>query len=399
MYKKIIISLVSGFLLTGAIFGKDSFPFSEHAEFSLLTNTPGEELYTIFGHSAIRFSDTTKGIERVYNYGTFDFSTPNFYLKFIKGKLNYFLSVNNFQGYLSGTYPVQTVYEQKFRLSGEQKLELLKFLETNYIPENRFYLYDFFFDNCATRIRDALVTTYGEDISFDLFSSGDEKTFRELLDAYIKKYPWLDFGIDLVLAMPTDKVATPSQYMFLPDYLMEAFAMATLEDEKGEMKALVKETQVVKEGKQTGHGYSYFLTPVFLFWVLFGFIAIIFVLELRSRTIYHWFDRFFLFVTGLLGIVLLLLWFGTDHAVMKNNLNIIWALPLHAIMAFLLNKKGKFQDFIKIYFLATSILLILFFIFLPVIPQVFHAAVYPLALILLFRSSRIFWYYRKTKLV
>ena len=131
---------------------------SDRSVVSLLTCSPGTELYSIFGHCAIRIHDPVNEIDKIYNYGTFDFDSPNFYMEFIKGKLFYFLSVSNFT-FFKTTYirMNRSIYEQVVDLSMDQRQSLYQYLENNHLPENRYYLYDFFFDNCATRIRDAFV--------------------------------------------------------------------------------------------------------------------------------------------------------------------------------------------------------------------------------------------------
>lgn len=367
---------------------------SKHAEFSLLTNTPGRELYTIFGHSAIRYKDSLYDVDIVYNYGTFDFSTPYFYLKFIKGKLNYFLSVQSFDHYFIWTDDTQTIYEQKLQLTLSQKKELIRFLENNYQGENRFYLYDFFFDNCATRIRDALKKTFLDDVTFEFFEPPHDRTFRQLLDPYIMKYPWVDLGIDLALGMEADKIAAPREYMFLPDYLMEAFSVASIRHDN-EMMPLVNENQTLKEGTPDHFMSEYYMAPVFVFWTIFGIILVISFLGYKTNRINVWIDRITFGITGLLGLLFIFLWIGTNHAVMQNNLNIIWALPTNILLLFIINRKERFLKLLNHYYLILTIILLVFLATSRLLPQEFHFSIYPLVLIQLTRSIMNYKRYQK----
>jgi hypothetical protein len=131
---------------------------SDQAVISLITADPGEELYSLFGHSAIRVKDTVNNQDLVFNYGTFNFNTPNFYMKFTRGKLLYMLSIQQFDRFKrSYEYEKRDLKEQILNLTQDQKQAIFQFLLWNYQPENRYYKYDFFFDNCATRIRDVFI--------------------------------------------------------------------------------------------------------------------------------------------------------------------------------------------------------------------------------------------------
>ena len=144
------------------------FPqISKEARISLITISPGNQLYTRFGHSAIRINDPQQELDIVYNYGTFDFDTPGFYTKFLRGKLLYFLSVYSFDRMVrTYEYFNQSVYEQELNLTFEQKIAVYNFLNWNYLPDNRYYLYDFFYDNCSSRIRDVFQDVVKENLDF-----------------------------------------------------------------------------------------------------------------------------------------------------------------------------------------------------------------------------------------
>ncbi len=196
------------------------FQLSDEAEISILTGSPGNELYAAFGHTAIHIKDTANGIDVLFNYGIFDFETPNFYMKFVQGKLLYQLAITDYEGlialYKEGN---RTLTEQYLLLDKKQKQEVFDFLVDNSKPENSAYKYDFFFDNCATRVRDVLNKVLGDKLKWDLSKFPPDKSFRDLINPYLVKMPWVDMGMDLILGMPTDRKANLQEYMFLPDYI------------------------------------------------------------------------------------------------------------------------------------------------------------------------------------
>ncbi|MFC2086662.1 DUF4105 domain-containing protein [Bacteroidota bacterium] len=362
------------------------------SEFSLLTVSPGKELYKVFGHSAFRLKDTVQQIDIVYNYGTFDFSTPHFYLKFIKGKLDYFLSIESYTHFIMGLDRYQRVYEQKLNLNLSQKRKFLDFLNRNYLPENRNYRYDFFFDNCATRLRDAFVLMYQDKVEFNLFQQEKKESFRDLLRPYSGIYSWAEFGIDIALGLPSDRKALFYEYMFLPDFLMEAFEYAMLEQGNGNVP-LVNDTSLIIENESDLEIENMLLSPQFGLWGIFLLFLIISVFEFRKKKQLIVFDKFFFGALGILGLFILFLWFGTEHEVMRYNPDILWAIPSHIIIVFLL--KSKYQKLIKYYFFITFVvgaMLILSWIF---ISGYYNAGVFPLLCIVSLRSFKIFYFNRE----
>ena len=155
MMKRFLIISIVGLLWLPAA----AQELSTKARVMLLTVSPGhEELYAAFGHSAIYIHDPEKHIDKVYNYGTYYYNQPHFYLNFARGYLLYGLSVSTydrFQGYYA--YFNRQVVAQVLDLSLEQRQQVFDFLENNALPENSMYYYDYFYDNCATRIRDVFV--------------------------------------------------------------------------------------------------------------------------------------------------------------------------------------------------------------------------------------------------
>lgn len=359
---------------------------SDEAQISLLTILPGQALYSAFGHSALRVNDPVAGIDLVFNYGTFDFTDPLFIPRFIYGKLDYFLSVSRYRANLEASKNEhRPIIEQTLNLSRVQMQAVYDRLLWNARPPNRVYRYDFLFDNCSTRLRDILESALGQSIRFPPLPN-PQKSFRHLLDPYVANRPIIDFGFDLLIGHPTDRVATPREVVFLPDELFLSMTHAVL-DSSGISRPLVARTDTLLWIQ----GYKP-VQPSFP-WMMLFFGALVLVLGgLTVRTTRHpsrkpfWLDIWIFGIIGAIGLFLIFMWFGTEHPVTKDNWNILWALPTHIILAYLLSR-GKFLKWLPAYLYLSAVLLLLSFsAFLTNWPQTFHVAMLPLMLLLLWRS-------------
>lgn len=376
-------------LLAGFWGGLSAQQLSERATVSLYTAGPGTLIYELFGHSAIGVKDPVLGIDKVYNYGTFSFNEPGFVLKFARGKLKYMLSTETPQSFIR---PYEAwgrwVKQQELDLTLSEKQEIFQFLETNAKPENKYYLYDFFFDNCASRLRDVLEDVLGDKLQFDYsyVERMGHPTYRELLDPYLTAFPWTHFGIDMGLGSVTDKEAPGRDYMFLPDFLFEAFANAKVV-RNGVSKPLVKNTYpLLEQVAPPLENPPFYIHPIFICWMIFLLILGLTFLELRMGKNFFWLDFILMFVFGLAGLVVLLLWVATDHDATKVNLNAFWLMPLHLIVAFFLLKKTK-KKWLEKYFILTGavdLILLVGYIFLP---QQYHPAFFPLLILMLIRLA------------
>ena len=189
-------------------------------ELSLVTVYPGNAIYSAFGHTAFRYVDKENSIDIIYNFGTFDFTDPEFVPKFVHGQLDYFLGVVKFKREFKNYTLAEnrSVVEQKLNLTPEEVAKVYAFLANNALPENRYYKYDFIKDNCATRIQLVLDKTLGSDILYDqaVIAKIGEKSYRNYIRYHLKKSPWFDVGIQLALGMPLDQQVLPSGSFFLP---------------------------------------------------------------------------------------------------------------------------------------------------------------------------------------
>jgi hypothetical protein len=349
-----------------------------------------EELYAAFGHSAIRVYDPVNDIDLAYNYGTFDFDQPNFYLNFARGNLLYKLAVQDYQR-LSQYYIHYNrfIHEQVLDLNLSQKQDVFDFLQNNALPENATYHYDYFYDNCASRIRDVFVQTLGYNIRFDGSYISSNRSIRELTDDYlIGHYPWGDLGIDFCLGLPMDKILAAHQYMFLPDYVESAFDNALIKTEAGE-QPIVKDKILVFKPENVEEKKTVF-TPSLVFLAFLLIVALITREHLKKSKKGHYLDSGIFTVMGLLGVFLTLLWFATNHKAASGNLNIIWAFPVHLIAGMVLLKKDT-SIFWRKYFKVTAIVMVVLLVSWPFLPQKMPTSLMFISAIIMIRAAYIGW--------
>ncbi len=382
-----------GFLLILLTFVGLSPAKAQFWEVSLLTADPGTELYSSFGHSAIRMREIgPDGRDMVFNFGTFDFDTPNFYGKFATGKLNYMLSVATYDRFIiEYDYYKRGLREQVLDLNQDQKDFLLQHLDAQYDPARRFYKYDFFYNNCATKIRDAFDIAMGDQLVWS-DSIAEEKTFRNLIDEFVLPLPWADFGIDLALGAVIDRPATELEKQFLPTYMEQAFANATIV-ENGVSRPLVKQNRVLLEYPKENSQQS-LLNPSVVFWLLAVVFAALTLYGFKKGKLMKGLDVALFGTVGILGVVVTFLWFFTDHSATAWNWNILWAFPGHLVLVWGLVARPN-ANWISSYLLfvlgATVVVLLLWMFGL----QSFSPALVPILLLLLLRANFLFYNRKK----
>ncbi len=364
------------FINTNTIFSQT---ITKEAKISIITCAPGEEMYTAFGHSAIRVNDPATGTDYVFNYGTFNFNTPNFYLNFVKGELDYMLSVSTFKNFVNEyIYNQRGLKEQKLNLTYRQKLNIYEFLVENAQPENKYYRYDLFLDNCATRIKDVLKICLEDSLILGKSESGNE-SFRSTCEKYLTENKWGRFGMNLGLGQISDIVLTNEKSSFLPDYLYSIVKNSQIIID-GKKQPLVKNDTFIYKPRTKEQSKHFSLSPTLLFWSIFFVMILIFIYEKIKKRHLIIIDQFIFFIFGILGIVLLLLWTSTEHSGVVRNWNLLWALPTHFFISFFMKRKNKF---IEIYFIMSGIITLSTLIFWFVIPQSYDIAFIPIILMLL----------------
>lgn len=385
------------FLLTYSfIYSTIYFASAQDYQISLLTCDPGDQLYSAFGHSAIRVLERQTGQDLVFNYGTFDFNTPYFYVKFTQRTLDYMLSVSTYERFIAEyNYHQRDVREQVLDLSPEQIERLVDFLQINYRPQNRFYRYDFFYDNCATRIRDVMDRVLGKQLDWNEEQNPERKTFRNLIDEYVYPLPWADFGIDLALGSVIDVNASEREKQFLPDYMEAAFGKALIVGD-GPTRSLVKENKVILEFPERQSQMDLF-NPYILWWVFAILVMALTYFGFKKKRLFIGFDIGFFTVLGLLGLLITMLWFFTFHSQTKYNWNILWAFPGHLVLAIMLLKKS-IPAWVKKYMLFALISANIGLVFWIFGWQSFHPSIVPLLLVLILRTNFLYYNLEKFRL-
>jgi len=352
---------------------------SKSSYISLITCDPGNELYSVFGHNAIGIVDAEQNLFLVFNYGTFSFNVPFFYLKFASGKLLYNLSFTSYNNFLyEYRRDKRRVVEEKLNLTQYQKQRLFNLLKENYKPENRKYQYDFFFDNCATRIGQMFYKAFGDSLQYNPANNYEIKTFRNLIDEYLVNSYWSKFGIDIALGSVIDEPATEMEITFLPDYMSEFANCCTINGEPliSSSRLLVRESAPLT------------VTPVIIRpQIIFTVVLVIVILLTFLYNHKSWIigDKIIFITYGITGIVILLLWFATDHDATANNYNLLWANPLYLIFALFIGSEHK-----KILKWSTIIILfinIALLICWNIIPQQYNIVFILFVLIAIIRSG------------
>lgn len=357
---------------------------------SLLTCASGEEIYSLFGHTAIRYENYTRGIDAVFNYGIFNFNAPNFILRFALGETDYQLGANNYERFAAEYYYLERdVWQQELNLTPQEKEKLIALLEENYRPENRVYRYNFFYDNCATRPRDLIEKSIEGTLEYadNMTDTNTGTSFRDLLHKYSEGHPWSRFGMDLCMGSQADKIINRRLMMFVPFYVQEYFDKARIIDKEGQTRPLVlNEEKIVITGNGEIDRVSEGFTPMQAALLLFILIAAITIYGIRRRKTFWGIDLVLFFAAGVVGCILAFLALFSQHPAVSPNYLLFVFHPFHLFcLPCMLNKVRKRKR--SRYMLANFIVLTLFILLWLVIPQRFPLAVLPLALCLLIRSA------------
>jgi hypothetical protein len=344
----------------------------------VITCGPGDQIYSVFGHTALRIADPVHHIDQVYNYGTFDFNTPNFYLKFARGNLAYFLSVTSFDNFVySYQLENRSLSEQVLRMSTEEVQALYNRVEANLMPGKKYYRYQFFADNCTTRIYHLLAQSLGGSLTTDTSYVREPASYRQLFTPYLRNFPWVRVGMNVGLGLETDRKVSFEERLFLPATLEAALNHSYNHAEPLVARVNPLFTPVVGAAENP----SVVVSPLLL---LSAVAAVAAVLSLRQ----HWkgisaplFDGLVFSITGLVGLVLLLLWTFSLHTPTHWNQNLLWLMPLHLLLV----AGGKRWGRAGAYYAKANLLLLGTLVLINPVLQLFIAEFYPVALTLVLR--------------
>ena len=350
---------------------------SQDAVISILTCDEGEEIYSLFGHIALRVKDKHK--DEIYNWGMFEFSEnqTEFGYNFAKGRLKYYMAIQKFDYFIyEYSYFNRGVREQILNLSYPQKQELYNELQINYLPENRAYKYDFFYDNCSSRIRDLLNKILTNKIVIHTHKDADKFTFRQVIDSRLKIVPWLNLGIDLVLGKKIDIIVSNKDLMFLPSYFEQILDSSYIKINEGLENLVISKSILIPsskvDNKETKNISKYF-------WILLGITLLLYILKLKYITSFYF--NTLLFSVGILGVLLFFMWFYTDHNATKANYNLLWANPLHLITFISIFSKKLIKK-LRTYYLFMTIIMLVIVLLWIILPQELPTVIRPIILTL-----------------
>lgn len=398
--KKYIIVLVLmmwGISLNGQLSPQSQYEnktaeVSDSITISLVTYYPGSLEYELYGHAGVKVG-FAGGQGVFYNYGIFDFNSPNFVYRFIKGETDYMVKGYSTEYMLRG-YDRRKVVEQVLDLSQEQACRAYEYLAENALPWNATYRYNYVLDNCSTRPRDVIEMATGGTLEYPAMQ--DTTTFRKMFHRYNANYAWSRFGIDMALGTGIDRTITYREQMFVPMVLMNACAGATFERD-GKRIPLVRKTIVLNEGDEKGDilpPTQWWLTPLCTFVVLLVIVSLFTWRDLRRGVVTRWVDSVMYGMMSLYGMLLFFLIFISTHEATSPNWNGVWVNPFYLIPAVLIWIKSA-KKLLYCYHFANFAVLIAFLIGLYWVPQEINVAIYPLILCLAMRSANFLLIYRK----
>jgi len=401
-YKKarptlIVLLFCFGFSFSSLAQIRPVTPLSQKAYISLLTASPGPEVYSQYGHTAIRICDPDNHFDLAFNYGLFDFNSPNFIWRFVTGQTDYMVGATSYMDFLL-EYQIgnRAVTEQILNLRPEEKEELWQALIKNIQPENCTYRYNFFFDNCATRPRNMIVKAIAGKVNYGW--NGKFKSLRDEIHFFTDKYPWTQFGIDFTLGSPADNSASLNAQQFAPDVLMESFSKAVILSDTAQARPLVLITRhpVTIDTSLTKKTFTY-PKPIIVLWIIFAIVTVISFFEVKKRKHFHILNAIVYAVAGLIGTVIAFLVFFSIHPTTEVNFLLLWLHPIHLIYAICLSIPAFRKRLAYIYpgiNLPFQIFALVGCLFLP---QNLHPAMYPLLFVLILRSSLALWFLSKKR--
>ena len=360
-------------------------PQLDSIEISILTCTPGKDMYAKFGHTALRVRDYTVHRDVVFNYGCFDYNATNFVLKFLLGQTDYLLDAEEFD-FLKYRYGMlgNGVSEQMVNLSQEEANRLLALLLENLRPENQEYRYNWLYDNCTERARDVIEKAVDGKIEYAGVVDED-MTVRDMLHKCLEKSPWVAFGIDLILGTEIDQKVTDRIMMFLPDVLKrESDGAHIIRADGTKVEYVIARSTVLEDTNAPEKAYTVG-SPLFVFSLVLLLSMAILIYELRHRRYVMWFDVLMLICQGLAGVLVAFLFFLSEHPAVDSNWLVIIFNPIpigYAAWLIYCRRKKRRNNLA----FANLIVLAAFLITMTVCPQSFNPAMWLVEVSLLIRA-------------
>lgn len=329
----------------------------DSVDISLLTCSAGGQIWSLYGHTAIRYEDKLHNTDLAVNYGIFNFRQKNFILKFVFGQTDYEMGIEPFNMFMI-EYARQGrgVIQQRLNLTRAEKLAIVQALAKNYEPANRVYRYNFFYDNCTTRARDILENNIEGKIEYA--AAYGQPSYREMIHQWNGHHPWMRFGKDLLLGVQADKATDLTQQQFLPDSLRKDFDKANVVASDGRKHALVSNTMTVLEPNAANVKADSDLwdvvTPTRLFLAVLVLTLLVSAYEMKRKQAFWLYDVTLLTLDGLAGLALLLMVFSA-HPTVRLNLQILLLNPLSIIFVYPVGNniiKGRYHKYWSMLFIC-----------------------------------------------
>ena len=356
---------------------------SVYAEVSIVTAGPGNELYEKFVHYDIRIKEPVLNLDLIYNYGIFDFDAPNFYTNFAQGKMYYLLARYDFK-YFMASYKKDKRWlkQQVLNITVNEKQQFFNYLEKNALKENATYMYDPFFNNCASKLSDIIKIVLKSKVNLQSDKIANNKSLRTLMDQEINWNTWGSFGINLIAGTILDVPRNQLAYNYLPDYLYKTIKYGTLIRANAVSNLVLREDSLLhfKEPSNSTNIWS----PFTIFSILFLFVTYFTYSDYKKNKRTKFIDFSLFLSTGLIGILLIFLWLFSSHKTAPNNFNVLWAFIPNVFVAFVLLKNNK-KDWLQYYVLLLLVYLIAIVLCWLLKIQSFPVALIPILLMLLIR--------------
>lgn len=363
------------------------------AKFSVLTCSPGDEAYALYGHTGLRYCDKEKDMDIVFNYGYFDFDTPNFIWRFILGETDYIVGAVPYKVFCHEySQRGSAVFGQELNLTPAQEGKLFSLLVENCRPQNRTYRYNYFYNNCTTKIRDK-VELVTDSLVYD--SVAEYPTFRDALNMMLAEHPWYAFGINLLLGADIDSPATARDLQFIPQNYMKDLYKCHIVNADGEKIALVKSDMVLiaenNDNAVASVEHSN-LTPFNVALLLLVATFVVMLCEVRKKKSFWGYDIFLMTLQGLSGCLLLFMALFSQHPAVGNNWLLLLFNPLALVLMPIYVYRMRKQKTLSIAWVQVA-MAILFFLSAIFRLQVYPSPIYFCAMALLIRS--LFLIYKK----
>jgi len=362
---------------------------SEETKVSIISIGEGSSLADAFGHTGIRV--ISNGNDIVFNFGVYDFSAPNFYSNFVKGRPVYKLAVQKYEKFRDGyIYQNRYLVEHELNISEESKMNIIDLLVNNSRPENKYYTYDYLRDNCSTRVADILIDDTNNKFRDDKLESEALFTYRELIHEKISENSWAALGIDLCLGAIIDKKISVRETFFIPEKLMKYMDGLMIDYSKPITKNIIFLPDSPSKYNEE------FPKPFLVNSIISLFIILLTYFNFKNSSWNRSIDFIIYLFSGLVGVLIIYLWFFSNHFASAQNFNFLWAFPFNLAVVFALIKKNPplwTINFVKL----NIILLILLFIHWITGVQKYNITLLPIFISLLVRYSYLVIQINKTR--